>query len=79
MSAYSKTALVTKKAYNLEYKKAFITGGSGFVGRTLIQTLLNNNVEIVAIARSENAEKQIKENTSSSVTVMRCDLSDMHK
>jgi hypothetical protein len=32
---------VTRRVYgNLKFKKAFVTGGSGFVGRALIQTLV---------------------------------------
>jgi len=36
-------------------KKAFITGGSGFVGQNLIPMLVADGYEVVALARSENA------------------------
>lgn len=32
--------------------KVFITGGSGFVGRALIETLTGRGDEVVALARS---------------------------
>lgn len=41
-------------------KRAFVTGGSGFVGRRLISTLVAKGVEVRALARSETAEKAVR-------------------
>jgi nucleoside-diphosphate-sugar epimerase len=41
-------------------EKAFITGGSGFVGRTLIATLRRNQYDVIALARSEAAVKTVE-------------------
>ncbi len=40
---------------------AFVTGGSGFVGRNLIGRLRKDGVEVRAIARSEKARKAVEE------------------
>lgn len=37
--------------------KAFITGGSGFLGRAMISFLINHNWEVNALVRSEKAAK----------------------
>src|SRR5579883_2894429 len=39
--------------------KTFVTGGSGFVGRHMIQMLRDRGDEVVALARSEQAAKQV--------------------
>lgn len=39
--------------------KAFVTGGSGFVGRCMIQMLCDRGDEVVALARSEQAARQV--------------------
>lgn len=39
--------------------KAFLTGGSGFVGRRMIQMLCDRSDEVVALARSEPAARQV--------------------
>jgi nucleoside-diphosphate-sugar epimerase len=41
--------------------QAFVTGGSGFVGRCLIQMLRDRNYEVTALARSEQAAKQVSQ------------------
>jgi uncharacterized protein YbjT (DUF2867 family) len=69
-------AAVTKKSYSLGYKRAFVTGGSGFVGRALIATLLGSGVHVAALARSDAAEAAVKE-CGSGVVVVRGDLSDV--
>lgn len=73
--AFTMPAAVTKKVYSLGYKKAFVTGGSGFVGRTLISTLIANNIEVVAIARSDVAASTVELCGAKSV---RGDLSDVN-
>lgn len=45
--------------------KVFYTGGSGYVGRNLIPHLLQNGDSIVALSRSETADKIIKEAAAS--------------
>jgi nucleoside-diphosphate-sugar epimerase len=41
--------------------RAFVTGGSGFVGRNLIRTLIGRGDEVVALARSDRAAQQVEE------------------
>ena len=41
-------------------KNAFVTGGSGFVGRRLIRRLMAQNVRVVALVRSEAAAAAVK-------------------
>lgn len=40
--------------------KAFVTGGSGFVGRNLIAMLLEQGHEVRALARSEGAQEKVR-------------------
>jgi nucleoside-diphosphate-sugar epimerase len=53
--------------------KAFVTGGSGFVGRYMIQMLRDRGDEVVALARSEQAAKQV---TQLGAKAVRGDLLD---
>ncbi|MBE9005547.1 NAD-dependent epimerase/dehydratase family protein [Fortiea sp. LEGE XX443] len=53
--------------------KAFVTGGSGFVGRYMIQMLRDRGNEVIALARSEQAAKQV---TQLGAKVVRGDLLD---
>jgi nucleoside-diphosphate-sugar epimerase len=41
--------------------RAFVTGGSGFVGRNLIRALRARGDDVVALARSENAARAVEE------------------
>ncbi len=41
-------------------RRAFVTGGSGFVGRNLIAALAEHGVEVRALARSGNAEEAVR-------------------
>jgi nucleoside-diphosphate-sugar epimerase len=41
-------------------KSAFVTGGTGFVGKALIRRLVAQNVRVVALARSEAAAAAVK-------------------
>jgi len=47
--------------------KAFITGGSGFVGRCMIQMLHQRGDEVVALARSEQTARQVTQLGAKSV------------
>jgi nucleoside-diphosphate-sugar epimerase len=42
-------------------RRAFVTGGSGFVGRRLIATLRGRGVEVRALARSPSAQRAVAE------------------
>lgn len=53
--------------------KVFVTGGSGFVGRRMIQMLCDRGDEVVALARSEQAAKQV---TQLGAKAVRGDLLD---
>jgi nucleoside-diphosphate-sugar epimerase len=54
-------------------KRAFVTGGSGFVGRHLIPALRARGVEVVALARSDKAAKAVED---LGATAARGDLDD---
>ena len=41
--------------------KCFVTGGSGFIGRNLIQMLKQRGDEVLALARSDAAAAAVKE------------------
>lgn len=41
-------------------QRAFVTGGSGFVGRNLIRALVERGVEVRALARSDAAEQTVR-------------------
>jgi len=53
--------------------RAFVTGGSGFVGRNLITALRERGDEVVALARSDAAERAVKD---AGATAVRGDLDD---
>jgi uncharacterized protein YbjT (DUF2867 family) len=48
--------------------RAFITGGSGFVGGCMIQMLRAHDYEVIALARSERAAKQVTQLGANAVT-----------
>jgi nucleoside-diphosphate-sugar epimerase len=54
-------------------KRAFVTGGSGFVGRELIRTLVGKGIEVAALARSDGAAKTVADHGA---TPVRGDLDD---
>ncbi|TBR59849.1 hypothetical protein B4U84_02735 [Westiellopsis prolifica IICB1] len=39
----------------------FVTGGSGFLGKRLIKRLINDNHNVIALARSDSAQKTIEQ------------------
>ena len=41
-------------------RRAFVTGGSGFVGRNLIRRLRADGVQVAALARSEAARRTVE-------------------
>lgn len=53
--------------------KVFVTGGSGFVGRHMIQMLRDHGDEVIALARSERAAEQV---TQLGARAVRGDLFD---
>ncbi len=53
--------------------KVFVTGGSGFVGRSMIQMLCDRGDQVIALARSEQAVRQV---TQLGAQVVRGDLLD---
>lgn len=53
--------------------KAFVTGGSGFVGQRMIQMLRERGDEVIALARSEQAARQV---TQLGAKAVRGDLFD---
>lgn len=55
-------------------KRAFVTGGSGFVGRNLIDELVRRGVEVRALARSDAAARKVERHGAEAV---RGDLDDV--
>lgn len=55
-------------------QRAFVTGGSGFVGRNLIIELAKRGVHVCALARSDAAEQAVR--AAGAKTVARGDLDD---
>lgn len=55
-------------------QRAFVTGGSGFVGRNLITELAKRGVEVCALARSDSAEESVR--SAGAHTAVRSDLDD---
>jgi nucleoside-diphosphate-sugar epimerase len=53
--------------------KVFVTGGSGFVGRSMIRMLCDRGDEVMALARSDRAVRQV---TELGASVVRGDLLD---
>lgn len=53
--------------------RAFVTGGSGFVGRNLIGALKQGGADVVALARSDGAAQAVEQ---AGATVARGDLDD---
>jgi nucleoside-diphosphate-sugar epimerase len=54
-------------------KRAFVTGGSGFVGGRLIRRLRERQIDVVALARSDQAAAAV---TALGATAVRGDLAD---
>lgn len=54
--------------------KAFVTGGSGFIGRRLLARLVEDGSEVLALARSERAAAIVAE---AGATPIRADLTDV--
>lgn len=54
-------------------KQAFVTGGSGFVGKALIRRLVSQNVRVIALARSETAASTVE---TAGASAFRADLFD---
>lgn len=59
--------------------KAFITGGSGFIGAQIITELLSRSHTVVALARSDSSAQKIKalaKDSSSTIEIVKGDLED---
>lgn len=58
--------------------KIIITGGTGFVGSSLAESLLQDNHEIVLIVRSDKKNSNIS-GFANKVTLIKCDVTDQEK
>ena len=56
-------------------KKILVTGATGFLGKYLIEELLNNDYEVVAQGRKENVLNNIKEKHN--VEILKCSLDEI--
>lgn len=59
-------------------KKVVITGATGMIGRTLIEYLLEKNIEILAIIR-ENSKRGEKLPKHEKLKVVECNLENLYK
>lgn len=60
--------------YSVAMHRAFVTGGSGFLGSRLIEILVERGVAVVALARSPRAEEAVRR--AGAETVVHGDLDD---
>ena len=50
-------------------RRAFVTGGSGFVGRNFIRRLCADGVQVAALARSDAARRTVEDAGAQAVMV----------
>lgn len=55
-------------------RHAFVTGGSGFLGRNLIRRLVADGVRVTALARSEAARQKVVDAGAEAVMVRQSSL-----
>ncbi len=60
-------------------KKAIVTGANGFVASYLIQKLLEEKVEVVAVVRNEQSDIKLLDQTNENLTIVFCDLENICK
>ena len=56
-------------------KRVLVTGATGFLGRYLVEELINNGYEVVAQGRKENVLNRLKEQYK--VDILKCSLSEI--
>jgi len=71
-SSFSSTTSAT--SLNAEYKKVFVAGGSKGVGRSIINQLIEDGSEVVALVRSDEAVSEL--NSMEGVTTVQGDAFD---
>jgi UDP-glucose 4-epimerase len=70
------------KKYSLSgiYKKAIVTGGAGFIGSNLVESLLEDGLEVISIddysAGDEQNLSDLKERFGDQLTTAKCDITD---
>jgi gluconate 5-dehydrogenase len=76
----AKGAYAAGSLFSLEGKTVLLSGASGFLGRTMLQALLDNGAKVLAFGGSDRVEKQVaalKEKGVDRVQAYRVDLYDV--
>lgn len=55
-------------------KRAIVTGASGFIGINLVQELLRHNYEVLAVVRTEQGVKKLRELSDANLYLAVCDI-----
>ena len=56
-------------------KRVLVTGATGFLGKYLVEELINNGYEVVAQGRKENILNNLKEQYK--VNILKCSLNEI--
>ena len=59
-------------------KRAIVTGASGFIGFSLLQELLHNDYEVLAVVHSKESEHKLERLRNPNLSIVICDIPDFH-
>jgi len=75
-------SLSAENLFNIQGRKVFLTGASGFLGRTFARTLLVNGAHVVLVGFSERFDQFVKQATDEfegRISSYRADLDDTNR